>query len=97
MANTGKVSLLVEQVAKGSSEQSQGIEQVNKALAHIDQSLQGVASSMSSVTNSSEDMLSQSQKLSGMMHALYILVGRKNKIETDPKPETPNEEESSAA
>lgn len=81
--NTHRVSGLIQQVAEGSAEQSQGIEQVNKALTHIDQSLQGVASSMTSVTSSSEDMRTQSEKLTEMMRSLNVLVGRSSQTLTE--------------
>lgn len=90
VANTKKVSELIQQVAQGSHEQSQGIEQMNKALTEIDQSLQGVASSMNTVSNSTGEMQGQSEELNKMMYELHQLVGKKEKKEK-------SEEESSAA
>ncbi|MNL48898.1 hypothetical protein D3C87_1717850 [compost metagenome] len=52
---------------------------------------------MSSVTNSSEDMQSQSEKLSEMMQSLYVLVGKKNQIQTKQNQEIPSDEEDSSA
>lgn len=93
--NTHQVSDLIQTVAQGSHERSQGIEQVNKALTQIDQSLQGVASSMGTVTNSSEEMQHQAEELYKMMRSLHVLVGQKILKET--KQNTEEDEVSSAA
>ena len=94
--NTTRVSILIQQVAQGSQEQSHGINQVKQALTTIDQSLQGVASSMGTVTSASEDMQSQADELGHMMHQLHTLVGEKN-IKEKSEHNNPADNKSAAA
>lgn len=89
VSNTHQVSELIQTVAQGSSEQSQGIEQVNKALTLIDQSIQAMVASMGTVTDSSEQMQTQSEELSKMMDDLLLLTGKIKKQQT-PAEEVPS-------
>jgi methyl-accepting chemotaxis protein/methyl-accepting chemotaxis protein-1 (serine sensor receptor) len=67
----GKVKMLVDQVASGSGEQSNGIEQIRSALGHMEQVTQGTAAS-------AEQSAAAAQQLNAQSEALKALVGRLN-------------------
>jgi methyl-accepting chemotaxis protein len=72
---TGKVKDLVEEIAAASSEQAQGVEQVNKAVNEMNQVTQQVAASAEESASASEEMSAQSEQMKSVVGQLVTLVG----------------------
>ena len=80
MEITTKAGDLVEEIAAASSEQAQGIEQINKAVAEMDKVVQQVAANAEESAGTSEEMRSQADQ----MHRIVLdLVGLVNGSSTD--------------
>ncbi|MBN1828756.1 MAG: MCP four helix bundle domain-containing protein [Deltaproteobacteria bacterium] len=71
---TTKVSELVSEIAAASSEQAQGIEQINKAVVQVDQVTQRTAASAGESANASEEMFEQAELVKDNVHDLMKLV-----------------------
>lgn len=80
-----KVAGLLGEIAAASSEQAQGIEQVNKAVADMDKVVQQNASSAEESASASEEMSAQAETMKGMVDDLVVVVGKTRK-EDRPRP-----------
>jgi methyl-accepting chemotaxis protein len=69
------VDLLVADIAKAASEQSQGIEQINSAMAQMDKVTQNTASSAEEGASSAEELEAQAETLKDLVSELRTLVG----------------------
>jgi len=70
-----KVAELIAEIASASSEQAQGIEQLNKAISEMDSVVQRVAANAEESASTSEEMNAQAEQLKGMVGDLTGLVG----------------------
>ncbi len=73
--NSRKVAELVGEIAAASSEQSQGIDQVNRAVADMDKVVQQNAATAEESAASSEQMNAQAQRLHQFVGELVELMG----------------------
>ena len=71
-----KVSGLIKEIAGASSEQAQGIEQLNKAISDMDNVVQSVAANAQETAATAEEMNNQAGQLQHMVEGLTSLVGR---------------------
>jgi methyl-accepting chemotaxis protein len=79
--STDKVGKLVADIAAASSEQSQGIDQINKNTTTMDQVTQQVASNAEESAAASEEMAGQAMALQEMVNELSALVNGVQKME----------------
>ncbi len=70
-----KVGELVEEIAAASSEQGQGIEQVNTGVAEMDKVVQANAAGAEETASASEEMHAQAGEMKGMVNELMKIVG----------------------
>jgi methyl-accepting chemotaxis protein len=73
--SSSKVAGLVAEIAAASSEQSQGIDQINTAVAQMDQVTQTNAANAEESASASEELAGQAQSLNGMIAELVSLIG----------------------
>jgi methyl-accepting chemotaxis protein len=73
----GKVGSLVEEIAAASTEQSQGIDQINKAVIEMDKVTQQNAANAEESASASEEMSAQSDQMQGFVEDLVAMVGKK--------------------
>jgi methyl-accepting chemotaxis protein len=73
--NALKVGELVSEIAAASSEQAQGIDQVNKAVAEMDRVVQQVAASAEENASASEEMNAQAARMKSYVGDLLTMVG----------------------
>ncbi|MCE5264833.1 MAG: methyl-accepting chemotaxis protein [Deltaproteobacteria bacterium] len=71
---TLKVSGIVDEIAAASSEQAQGIDQINKAVSEIEKIVQQNASSAEECASASEEMTSQAGLMKGFVRELVVIV-----------------------
>jgi methyl-accepting chemotaxis protein len=71
----GKVGSLVEEIAAASTEQAQGIDQVNMAVAEMDKVTQQNAANAEESASASEEMNAQSEQMKSFVGDLVMLVG----------------------
>jgi methyl-accepting chemotaxis protein len=71
---SGKVNLLIAEIAAASQEQSQGVGQVNQAVQQMDKVTQGNAAAAEECAASAEELNSQGQQLSSVVGDLLKLV-----------------------
>jgi methyl-accepting chemotaxis protein len=71
---TLKVSGIVDEIAAASSEQAQGIDQINKAVSEIEKIVQQNASSAEECASASEEMTSQAGLMKGFVRELAAIV-----------------------
>ena len=69
-----KVGELVSEIAAASTEQAQGIEQVNTAVSEMDKVTQQNAASAEESASASEDMKAQAEQMKGIVNDLITLV-----------------------
>ncbi len=74
-AKAGKVTELVGEIAAASSEQTQGIEQVNQAMQDMDKVTQQNAASAEQSAAASEELNAQAETMKGFVMDLVALVG----------------------
>ncbi|NLG35642.1 MAG: chemotaxis protein [Lentisphaerae bacterium] len=87
---SGKIGVLVGEIAAASKEQAQGIEQVNTGVAEMDKVVQQNAANAEESASASEELSSQAQEVNRMVHELMELVGgaaAETALRTDPVPE----------
>jgi methyl-accepting chemotaxis protein len=72
--SSGKVNLLVAEIAAASREQSQGVGQVNQAVQQMDKVTQGNAAAAEESAASAEELNSQSEQLRNVVGDLLKLV-----------------------
>ena len=73
--SSGKVAVLVSEIAAASKEQAQGIEQVNTGVAEMDKVVQQNAANAEESASASEELSSQAQELNAMVEELLAMVG----------------------
>ncbi len=73
--STAKAAELVGEIAAASSEQAQGIKQINTAVSEMDKVTQQNAANAEESASSAEEMTSQAEQLSAMVEDLVALVG----------------------
>ena len=73
--SSGKVAVLVSEIAAASKEQAQGIDQVNTGVAEMDKVVQQNAANAEESASASEELSSQAQELHAMVADLLALVG----------------------
>jgi methyl-accepting chemotaxis protein len=73
--NNRKVNDLVGEIAAASSEQAQGIEQINTAVGQMDQVTQSNAANAEESASASEELSAQAEQLNGMVGQLQSMVG----------------------
>ncbi|MBN1344303.1 MAG: methyl-accepting chemotaxis protein [Phycisphaerae bacterium] len=73
--SVGKVGELIAQIAKASSEQAQGVEQVNTAISRMDKVTQSNAAGAEEAAGASEQMSSLARDVTGLVNQLIALVG----------------------
>ncbi len=71
-----KVVQLVAEVSAASSEQSQGIDQVNTAVAEMDKVTQNNAANAEESASASEELSGQAQNLNAMVAELIVIIGQ---------------------
>jgi methyl-accepting chemotaxis protein len=78
-ASSVKVGDLVAEIAAASSEQAQGIDQVNKAVSEMDQLTQQNAANAEESASAAEEMSAQSEQMKAMVLDLVTVVsGQRN-------------------
>jgi methyl-accepting chemotaxis protein len=88
---SGKVNMLVAEIAAASQEQSQGVNQVNQAIQQMDKVTQGNAAAAEESAASAEELNSQGEELCTAVGALRRLVQSSDTAEGGqrlPKPKT---------
>ena len=70
-----QVAGLLGEISAASSEQAQGIDQVNKAVAEMDKVVQQNAANAEESASASEEMSAQAEQMKGMVNELVVLVG----------------------
>ena len=87
--STAKVGELVAEIAAASSEQAQGIEQVNTAATEMDKVVQTNAATSEESASSSEEMNAQAEQMKDLVGELVALVdGTRKDAKTAKKTET---------
>ena len=71
---SGRINLLVSEIASASKEQAHGIDQINKAIGHIDSVTQQNAASAEESASSSEVLSSQAGRVQEIVGGLAALV-----------------------
>lgn len=77
-----KVAGILTEIATASSEQADGIGQINKAIAQMDKVVQQNAANAEESASASEEMNAQAEQLKSIVRDLVAMVG--GKIETEP-------------
>jgi methyl-accepting chemotaxis protein len=80
-----KMSVLINEIAVASNEQSSGLSGVNKAMSEIDHVTQQTAASSEEAASASDDLNDQALNLEGYVHKLVTLIkgGNAEQIETN--------------
>ena len=73
--SSSKVADLVAEISAASSEQAQGIEQVNKAVSEMDQVIQQNAANAEESASASEEMNAQAEQMKAVVMELVAIVG----------------------
>jgi methyl-accepting chemotaxis protein len=73
--STTKVKELVAEIAAASSEQAQGVDQINKAVEQMNTVTQQVAANAEESASASEELNAQSEQMKGVVLDLAALVG----------------------
>lgn len=74
VVSSKKVSELVSEIATASSEQAQGIEQVNRAISEMDRVIQGNSALAEESSSAATEMKTQAENLEGFVSKLLLLV-----------------------
>jgi methyl-accepting chemotaxis protein len=73
--STGKVKELVAEIAAASSEQAQGVDQINKAVNEMNTVTQRTAANAEESASASEELNAQSEQMRGYVAKLTTIVG----------------------
>ena len=73
--SAGKVGELVGEISAASTEQAQGIEQINRAVSEMDRVVQQNAASAEESASASEEMSAQAEQMRGIIVELAAMVG----------------------
>lgn len=79
--SAAKVAELVGEISAASSEQSQGIDQVNLAMGQMDGVTQQIAANAEQAAAASEELSAQSSTLQGYVEQLSKVLGRKQAVQ----------------
>ncbi|MDI6762194.1 MAG: methyl-accepting chemotaxis protein [Thermodesulfobacteriota bacterium] len=79
-AGAKKVGELVGEISAASSEQAQGVDQINKAVAEMDKVVQKNAASAEESASAAEEMNAQAEVMKGFVGELAAVVGGRNGI-----------------
>jgi len=71
---TAKVSDLLGEIASASTEQAQGVEQINKAVTEMDKVVQNNAANAEESSSSSEEMRAQAEQMKRLVEDLVAMV-----------------------
>jgi len=82
--SSSKVGELVAEIAGASSEQSQGIDQINIAVAEMDKVVQQNAASAEESASASEEMNAQAEQMRGSIRDLNQMIGGSGSNESQP-------------
>jgi methyl-accepting chemotaxis protein len=74
-ARTSKVQEFVAEIAAASTEQAQGVDQINKAVNEMNQVTQQVAANAEESASSSEELNAQAEQMKGFVWELTEIVG----------------------
>ena len=74
-ANTMKIGELVGEISAASSEQAQGIEQINKAVSEMDRVVQQNAGNAEESASASEEMSAQAEQMKKFVDDLVLIIG----------------------
>ena len=80
-----KMGMLIEQITAASSEQANGIEQVNKAVNEMDRVVQQNAANAEDSASASEEMNTQAQHMRQFVEELVTIIGGNGKAEHSAK------------
>jgi methyl-accepting chemotaxis protein len=84
--NTGKVGTLLDEIAAASTEQAQGIEQINQTVSQMDKVTQKNAANSGESASASDQLHELSERMQQYIDELVTLVGSTNESEkTDSK------------
>ena len=86
--SSGKVAILVAEIATASKEQAQGVEQVNRAVSEMDQVVQQNAASAEESASAAEEIFSQAELMTHMVEELVVIAkgGHKETAPADTPP-----------
>ncbi len=73
-ASTGKVKELVAEISAASSEQAQGISQINKAVSEVDNVVQQNAAMAQESASASAELNAQARRMEGVVEDLVLVV-----------------------
>lgn len=76
VSHIGDLDLQIGQIARASTEQADGVEQVNKALGEVDRVTQANASQAEESASAAQELSAQSQEFEQLVAGLLDLVGR---------------------
>ena len=79
--NTGKVSELLAEISAASTEQSQGIEQINLAVADMDKVVQQNAANAEESASASEQIFSHAKDMKMALKELMVLISKRSESE----------------
>ena len=79
--NTGKVSELLAEITAASTEQSQGIEQINLAVADMDKVVQQNAANAEESASASEQIFSHAKDMKTALKELMVLISKHSESE----------------
>ncbi|MBM4285729.1 MAG: hypothetical protein FJ128_10855 [Deltaproteobacteria bacterium] len=79
--STGKVKELVAEIAAASTEQAQGVDQINKAIQEMNQVTQKTAANAEESASVSEELNAQSEKMNAYVNQLTVIVTGKNQVD----------------
>lgn len=83
---SGRINLLISEIASASKEQAHGIDQINKAIGHIDSVTQQNAASAEESASSSEVLSSQASRVQEIVGGLAALVSGEETFKPTEKP-----------
>jgi methyl-accepting chemotaxis protein len=78
----GKVNTLLGEISAASSEQAQGIDQVNKAVGQMDKVTQSNAANAEESASASEELSAQAAQLNGVVNELIAMVRGTRSVES---------------
>jgi methyl-accepting chemotaxis protein len=87
---TEKVGSLVEEIATASTEQAQGVDQINRAVTEMNQVVQKNAATAEESASASQEMSAQAEQMHAMANQLVLLVeGGHGRIAVPPEVPAP--------
>jgi methyl-accepting chemotaxis protein len=96
VGDVAQVADLLEGITRASSEQAQGVEQINTAVSEMDKVTQENAAGAEESASAAEQLNAQAQTVKGMVDELMALVGRTNASQTSIRTAAPGQRPSPA-